>query len=246
MNSAWSDEQIHAHVDGELDAPQSAQLEADSRADSTLAARIARQRALRERLQREFDPVLDEPVPGRLLQALDPLPTAVTPIGAARGARTRPAWSLREWGAIAASLALGAILGAQLLRDSQLPIDSAGGEVIASGYLAKALSTQLSAGTPQNPSVRVGMSFRSQRGEYCRTFSLRDGAGGLSCRREGRWVVEVLEGGAPGEPGPTYRQAASALSPAMLAAISGLGAAEPLSQAEERQGLESGWKASAP
>jgi len=246
MNTAWSDEQIHAHVDGELDAQESARLETDSRADAALAARISRQRALQERLRQEFDPVVQEPVPDRLLQALDAVTAGnVTPIGAARSPRAR-AWSWREWGAVAASLALGAILGPQLLRGPKLPIDSAAGTMVATGYLEEALSTQLSGAAPQDNAVHIGLSFRSRGGEYCRTFTLPEGSGGLSCQRGGRWIVEVLEGSAPGQPVPAYRQAASALSPAVLAAVSSLGATEPLSQAEERQGLESGWAASKP
>ena len=65
----------------------SARLEADSRADPALAARIAEQRELRARLRAEFDPVLSEPIPQRLSAALagPQRGSAVTPIGAGSG-----------------------------------------------------------------------------------------------------------------------------------------------------------------
>ncbi|MFN3843995.1 MAG: zf-HC2 domain-containing protein, partial [Rehaibacterium terrae] len=60
-----SDERLMAYVDGELDAAQAAQVEAAIAADPALAAAVARQRRLRERLRAAFDPVLDQPVPER-------------------------------------------------------------------------------------------------------------------------------------------------------------------------------------
>ena len=65
--SPWDDARVHAYVDGELDAETSARLEADSRRDAALAARVAQQRELSARLRAEYGPVLEEPVPQRLL-----------------------------------------------------------------------------------------------------------------------------------------------------------------------------------
>src|SRR6185369_5297428 len=92
--------------------------------------------------------------------------------------------------------------------------------------------------------ARIGLSFRAASGEYCRTFGLQSGAGGVACRRGGRWSVELLDGAAapPGVPGG-FRQASSALSPAMLGAISALGAGDPLTAEEEKQRVGSGWDA---
>jgi hypothetical protein len=233
-------------IDGELDADTAAQLEADSRNDTALAARIAAQRELKTLLRGAFDPVLDEPVPQRLRDALaGPAPGAVTPIGAGRTrrARVRPAWSLREWSAMAATLVFGALLGPLLLRGpAGLPVTTADGRLVAATYLDAALSTQLS-GSAQPDSVRIGMSFRAAEGQYCRTFSLHSGANGLACRRDGRWAIQLLEG-APKVPQSDdgFRQASSALSPAVVSAIESLGADEPLTREQEQQQLRSGWK----
>jgi len=248
-SSPWPDAQLHAYVDGVLDADAAARLEADARNDAALAGRIARQRELRTLLRAAFDPVLDEPIPRRLSDALaGPAPgAAVTPIGAARKQHVqaaRAAWSVREWGAIAATLVLGALLGPLVFRGSgNLPIETERGRLVAAGYLDSALSTQLAGATEERAAARIGLSFRAAGGEYCRTFSLQTGAGGLACRRDGRWAVEVLDGAAQPAGTDGFRQAASALSPTMLGALTALGAGDPLTTDEERQRLGAGWDA---
>ena len=250
--SSWRDDEIHAHVDGELDAEASARLEADSRTDTALAARIARQRELRSLLRAEFDPVLEEPIPQRLRAALAGSASAgaVTPIGAARkdAARVaRPAWSFREWGAVAATLVVGILVGSLALRGpSGLPIEAERGRLVAANALDAALSSQLAGSAPEGAAVRIGMSFRAAGGEYCRTFTLRTGAGGLACRRAGRWAVELLDAAAQPAATDGFRQASSTLSPAMVGAIAALGAGEPLTAEEERQRRGAGWDAPGP
>lgn len=244
--SSWDDTEIYAYVDGELDAGAAARLETDSRTDAALAARIAEQRALRVRLRAEFDAVLDEPIPQRLKDALagaEPGAT-VTPIGAARKDRAaRAAWSPREWTAIAATLAVGVLIGVFASRDpGGLPFETQQGSLVAADYLDTALSTQLAGAASQDAAARIGLSFRAAGGEYCRTFALAAVTGGLACRRDERWSIELLDGAVePGTDG--FRQASSALSPAMLSAIDALGASDPLTIDEERQRLASGWDA---
>jgi anti-sigma factor RsiW len=249
MPSDWDDAQIHAYVDGALDADAAARLELDGRGDTALAARIARQRELRASLRASFDPVLDEPIPQRLLDALaGPEQGAVVmPIGAARKDRSaagRRTWSLREWSAMAATLVLGALLGQFVFRQDGSPIEPAQSGWVAAAYLDAALSTQLSGAADAEAAARIGMTFQAAAGEYCRTFALRGGAGGLACRREGRWSVELLDGrGAQPAGDDGFRQAASAVSPAMLGAITALGAGDPLTTDEERQRVGQGWDA---
>ena len=242
--SSWDDGQIHAHVDGALDADTAARLEADSSNDAALAARIAQQRELRARLRAEYDPVLEEPIPQRFRDALanPDSGAAVIPIGAGREPGRRPAWSLREWGALAAALAFGALLGPFVFRDSTgLPFASEGGRLVAAEYLDAALSTQMTGAATEGEAARIDLSFRAAGGEYCRTFTLRSGAGGLACRREGGWSVELFEAAAASPEIGEFRQASSALSPAMLGAMTALGASEALTADEERQRIGSGW-----
>lgn len=247
--SPWDNARIHAYVDGALDSETAARLEADSRNDAALAARIAEQRELSARLRAEYDPVLEEPIPQRLRDALvgpNP-PAAVTPIGAARKTAPRPSWSLREWGALAAAVVFGALLGPFIFRDStDSPIANEGGRFVAAGYLDAALSTQIAGTTTEGALVRIDLSFHATGGEYCRVFALRAGMGGVACRRDGRWAVEIMDAaGTPSSEAGGFRQASSALSPAILSAMTTLGASEALTPEEERQRLGSGWDAGA-
>jgi hypothetical protein len=244
----WSEDQVHAYVDGELDAASVAKLEADGRNDAALAARIAQQRSLRALLQGQFDAVLAEPVPQRLQDVLTGGQTSkVTPIGFASPARssaTRAKWSAREWSAIAATLVFGALLGALTLREfgTSLPIASASGQLVASGYLDAALTGQLSGTAGEANAARIGLSFRAASGEICRTFALQAGSSGLACRRGGHWTVQMLEpGGASATASDGFRQASSALSPALLGAMAALGASDPLTPEEEAQRRTAGW-----
>jgi hypothetical protein len=244
--SGWEDEHIHAFVDGELDAAQAAQLERDSHDDPLLARRIEQQRALRARLRQEFDPVLDEAAPQRLLDALNTGSDAtITPIGAARVAGRAPypraSWSYREWGALAATLVLGLLAGSRFPGPgSGLPIASRGGQLTATGRLEQALSTEVSA-APEDYVVQIGLTVRTAGGGYCRTFRLTAQAAGLACRRKGQWIVDILSGPTPSDAGDTYRQAASSVAPAVITALERAGAGEPLTAAQERALIQSGW-----
>jgi hypothetical protein len=242
--SSWDSARIHAYVDGALDPETAARLEADSRNDAALAARIAQQREVSARLRAEYGSVLEEPIPQRLRDALGGAQpsAAITPIGAARKMKPRASWSLRTWGALAAAVAFGALVGPFVFRESTgLPIVSEGGRLVAAAYLDAALSTQVAGAAPEGALARIDLSFRATGGEYCRVLTLT-AARGLACRRDGQWSVDILDtAGAPGAEAGGFRQASSALSPAMLSAMTALGASEALTQDEERQRVGSGW-----
>ena len=233
-------------MDGELDAESAARLEADSRADPALAARIAEQRELRTRLRAEFDPVLNEPIPQRLGAAL-----AGPGHGAAchadrrgpAGRRDAASWP-RQWLALAATLAVGVFVGVFASRGpSGSPFETEEGRLVAAGYLDVALSTQLAGAAPERAAATIGLTFVAAGGEHCRTFALQAGPGGLACRRDGRWRVELLDGAASQPGSDEFRQASSALTPAIVGAIEARGAGEPLTSDEEQQRVRSGWDA---
>ena len=58
---------LMAYVDGQLDAEKRQQIELAISMDTQLAAHVAEMRAQRQALRNQFDPVLNEPVPPRLL-----------------------------------------------------------------------------------------------------------------------------------------------------------------------------------
>ena len=121
------DEDLHAYVDGYLDAPRRRIVEAYLLTDREAAARVADWAEQNRRLSALFDPVLDEPIPPQLNAAI-----------ARARQRTTPSWSVGGWAMrIAASvaiLAVGAVLGfgaarftggtANLTLDDTLPVEA--------------------------------------------------------------------------------------------------------------------------
>lgn len=243
----FNEETLIAYADGELDAATRAALEAAAAGDPQLAARIARHRALRARLEDAFAPVLTEPVPERLLASVRgemPLPGASNVVRLEPARRAR--WSWPEWGAIAASLIVGALLSPLLLnpRAGNEPFDTRAGHMLASGPLAHALSGQLASAQSPGAPVQIGVSFRDKSGGYCRTFVLRDSQSlaGLACRESSAWqVVTLARSAPPGAADGTYQQAGSALPPAVAGTLDELIAGEPLDAAAEAAARAAGW-----
>jgi hypothetical protein len=170
---------------------------------------------------------------------------AATPIGAARkpGARLvapRPLW----WSAAAASVLVAALVGWLLPRGAQHALQSTEAGLMARGALATALTDRIAAEGSTAEGVLVSLSFRAGDGRYCRTFSLDSGIDGLACRDATGWMVEAV-GRSPVQDAaaaPEYRQASSALSPSVLAAITRWQAGDALTPEEERGVRATGWQ----
>jgi hypothetical protein len=67
-------------------------------------------------------------------------------------------------------------------------VASRNGMLVAQGRLAIALSQQLGGAAPSDGEVRVGLSFLSNEGSYCRSFTLVGMAQdlvGIACRARG-------------------------------------------------------------
>ena len=252
-----TDEILMAYVDEELDAPARAEVEQAIASDPELARRVARQRVLREKLRAAFDSVLSEPVPDRLTAAARTSPgfstappePGVTSLGQARAAKTaqraqRP-WSWSEWSAIAASVALGAVIAHFMLSTRDVaPFTEADGRLVARADLADALTNQLASTQTPDSETRIGVSFRSRSGDFCRTFVTHAGGGlaGLACREGDGWTLEALARAQP-ESGGTYATAGSALPSAVLQALQEQMAGEPLDADAEAAAKMNGWRA---
>jgi anti-sigma factor RsiW len=270
-----SEEVLMAYADGELDAKTRDEVEAAMAADPQVARRVAEHEALRSRLRVSFDKVLDETVPERLLAAArrgaaSPMrgvgekenvrsgdgAGAVNGVATTRG-RTADVVPLRGrqvvkqraapfWGAIAASFVVGALVwhfGAQLY--SPAPIAERDGELLASGALDKALSTQLVRDQDARSAVHIGVSFRAKDGSYCRTFQLRNdnGLAGLACRQQDKWKLQVVaQGDAAAAGGQGYRPAGSSLPSAVAQAVDQSIDGEPLDAEAEAQAKARGWE----
>ena len=91
-----AEDELMAFVDGKLDAARAAHIEQRAQHDHELAATLSALRAQQQALRASLDPVLDEPIPARLL-------------------RVKPT-SRFSWSRVAAAIAwiaLGVILGSQ-------------------------------------------------------------------------------------------------------------------------------------
>jgi hypothetical protein len=198
---------------------------------------------LREDVFAAFAGVLEEPVPGRLRTTASP---RVLQLDEARERKARAAearrWSWPEWGAMAATLVLGVLVGSfglGMLHGGGEPaiMTGAGGELAASGRLDEALTRQLAGAAAGN--VRVGLSFASKSGNYCRSFVMGATAG-LACREQGKWQIPVLARSAAQD--TAYRQASSELPQAVLDAVDERISGSTLDAAAERRARERGWE----
>ncbi len=237
---------LDRYVDDELDAASRAAVEAAAAQDPEVAKQLERRRALRAKLAAAFDPILTEPVPetlrGAVLAGRRPS-AAVVDLAQARRARTprRPTpWMPAA--AMAACLAAGVVIGIGLMaRQPAFVARGADGALVARGALSSALDNRLGSDNGAGQ-VRVGLSFASTERRYCRTFAVSGAKGlaGLACRDPGGWGVRVLTATVGAESGG-YRQAASALPPAVRDAAEALRAGDPLDARQEAAARAAGW-----
>lgn len=260
-----SDEVLMAYADGELDTKGRAEVESAMAVDPQIARRVAEHEALRATLRSTYDAVLNEPIPHRLVAAAvrgrgasDNPREAGSPAGTVgqgaddrgvvvplrpRGTRT-PA--VPYWGAIAASFVVGALVwhfGTEW--SSGAPVVERNGQLLASGTLARALSSQLVVDQKTPSSVQIGITFRSKSGSYCRTFQLQgDGTlAGLACREQDMWRLDVLARGERPQPGqPEFRPAGSALPPAIADAVDRVIEGDPLDAQAESRARSNRWR----
>lgn len=191
-------------------------------------------KAERRRMAAAFDAVLHEPVPDRLSALLAQPSAQVVDLGAARALR-RGMSSWAAWGGMAATLLLGTLLGTRLAQTGE----DGQGRLVATGAIARALDQQLA--SAPGGAVAVQVSFKARDGRYCRSFSTAATAG-LACREaDGAWALQQLAAVDAG-PGGGMRQAASALPPAVLAAIDARMAGEALNAEQERAARDAGWR----
>jgi anti-sigma factor RsiW len=234
-----SDELIIAYVDGELPADQRAAVEAAAAADPQAAARLAAHRALADHVRDAYAGIALEPAPPRLVLAASSAPAGAT-ILPFPPRKAQPRMGLWTSGAVAASVALGLVVGRLIWGGGDEWI---GQDLRARGRLAQALNTQL-ASHQASSSIHIGVTFRSADGPLCRTFTVTRGGGfdGLACRRGGDWIVRMAVPPPAAAPGGEYRTAASELPPAVADLAQAMAAGAPLDAAAEAQAKARGWR----
>lgn len=212
-------------------------------------------RRLRAMLAKTYDPVLDEPVPERLSAlfaahadnaAAAAAATPHTPIDLdAERRRRRGGWM--AWGGMAASLALGVLIGAKGLAPGGELERAADGAWVARGGLAQALDDQVSGVAVTPGATRVGMSFLSRGGQYCRAFlvdasAASAGSAGLACRDRDAWRVrQIVAMASPSAASGAFRTAASPWPETLLDDIDDLREGDTLTPDAERVAISRGW-----
>jgi len=248
----FSDDLLIAYLHGELAEPARAAVERAMRADPVLAARIARHRKNEARAHIFSVSANGHPDPGHSQRQRPPQGAKVVHLDTIRPGRAAPpppsaqqGWRARHWlaigGALAAALATGMVAGAlgwQQLQGAPrlMMLVAADGALVARGRLVDALGDQLASPGPAETGVRIGVTFVSKDGSYCRSFVV-DTSAGLACRGNGRWTIPVL---AQAPAGAAYLDG-SVPPPAVQAAIDARIVGATLDAQAERAAQQRGW-----
>lgn len=244
----FSDEVLMAYAQGRLDQATRGELERALRADPLLAARVARYRSQRANVGGSFGPVMDDK-PRRPAQRGKVV--QLDTVRAARQAFQPPPEPRRRWqwqrvAALVVALAVGAFTGVFFgYRALHSPAatglaDIREGGLVAQGLLSMALSQQLASTPAGDGQVRIGISFLTKDGTYCRSFAVGASAG-LACRNGDLWTIPVLAESAPGEAG-SYRQAGSDMPQPVLEAVEQRIDGAALDAAGEQAARQRGWR----
>jgi anti-sigma factor RsiW len=253
--SKLSDETLMAYADGELPDVEADAVTVAAALDPEVARRVALFKASSRIAKAAFDPVLGEPVPPHLREAVLALGTHAS--GRKRAPRRSwldwviPEGSVTPWAGVAAALGcvLGIAVGWQLASLRSVP--GAAPSLAASVAPLPAELLEVLERQPTGHSVLASLGARTVQvlplasygdaASFCRevevssTFPGRSEAvRAIACRTDGKWRLAAMAG--PG----TARAQAGDYQPAAgsrdLAAALGFG--EPLSEAEEARYLK--------
>lgn len=208
----FSDQTLQAYAAGVLDAATVRALESAMQHDSALALRVAQ-------LRRKAIGAASAKAGAKVVQLAG---VRAERAAAARKAGQRR-WGWLEWGALAlgAVLVLGLILlglfgsragwshwwslAGSPVAGSRAPQTASpvgipamathDGSLLAQGGLLLALNQQPGGRTTPDGEIRMGQSFITGEGNYCRSFSLlgmQQDLAGLACREDGVWQIPLL------------------------------------------------------
>jgi len=231
---SFSDETLIAYAVGELDDATRHAVEDAMRRDSSIARRVARLRAARDGVFAELSPLTGTMrSQAKVVQLAAVRAQRVATQQAARKAvRRHLGW--REWSALGAVLVAGLALGkfglaqwqpAWLADPAKGPttVVSRNGMLVAQGRLDTVLSQQMGGAAPSEGDVRVGLSFLSNEGSYCRTFTvvgLSQDLVGVACRASAEWRIPVMvQNVRPSTQAGDNRMAGTEMPTAVLEAI---------------------------
>jgi len=255
MSAPFTDAQLAAFLTGTLeDEALIDAIEAAINADPALATRaeaLASAEPMDASVREAFAPVLDAPVPERLIAAAPPRAAEVVDLAAARAAKSaaplptpandtgRSSWRWPQFGAMAASLALGVLIGGPLLKGgAEAPAGAS--LVLASADLTAMLDSAPSGQKTDLAALGEGevvLTFRNADGLLCRQF-LIEGKGGttsdaLACAGGNGtgWQIEAY--GRRAAPVGEMKLAGGDAAPAVVAAVDAMIDSDPLTGADE-------------
>jgi hypothetical protein len=232
-----NDATLMAYADGELSAEERTEIERALTADPALRAQLEAHQKMRAQLSVAYANILDDPVPEQLLAAArSPAPRAAEVVDLSARREAKAKWSVREWGAMAASLVGGLVIGLGAMNTQAPLIAVTADGMSARGTLERALDTQLA--SDDAGAVRIGLSFRTEDGGYCRTFELNErGTSGIACRDANGWDVPMTAAhGAQGD----IRMAGA--SEAVLNVVATMIEGDPLDAEAEAAARDADWR----
>lgn len=255
MTQPFTETQLAAFLDGTLDDEALADaIEAAINADPALADRAETlaggDDAATIAVRNAFAPVLDAPVPEHLRRiiAAQPESAKVVDLAAARSSRVLPvpanntvrsSWRWPQFAAMAASLALGVMVGGPLLTGDGTGGGAEGGSLVfASADLNAMLDTVPSGQAVNLASLGTGevvLTFRNVDGQLCRQFMVAGSAGtsdALACaQKDGGWQVEAF--GRRAAPAGEMKLAGGDAAVSVVAAVDDMIDSDPLVGADE-------------
>jgi hypothetical protein len=211
---------LKAFIEGKLGLQEASGVAAQIASDPDLAAYVEDQKAFQAAL-------------------------ALPPLAWLRRVGERTAGQSASW-IPAMAMAAGIVLGVILATSFGIATDmrSQGGTLIAQGELAHMLNTALASDAEALPldRARVGASFWSKNGVFCRDFTTQRNAqsalAGIACRERGAWHIVAMAATEAAESAGTL----SVLPASVRAVMENLIVGEPLKEEAERQARSQGWR----
>lgn len=253
MTRNFTDEELVAFLNGDLDEARAEELALALDDDAGLADRLERLDPLSAEIKGAYDEILAMPVPDRLRDAIlmsqeNKSTDNVISFAAAKAEKDSRRFRWPEFAAMAASLAVGLFIGGQsgvfgpAVADADaIILASADGPTVAPA-VAQFLATKAGGETQQLAGLglaRASISFRDGEDRFCRQFSINSKAAatdGVACLSDGQWAVAAI-GTRPIE-GGDIRTASGDAAPAVLAAVDDMIDGDPLDAEAEKAALD--------